>query len=223
MTLRIVGKAFGTAQQPNDKYSELGDGSFTVTSTYRTLWDGWLGTAPGIGSAHPIYPAAILDSRDAEQINPGYLCDVTLKYKAPKTEPDGEPPEPGAQLPADEYTESANDVEVPIEAHPSFASFATEENGAIFGTPIPPMLQGPFLGWTKDSPFSGYLTYKVGSVTESVTTYSWGKPTSVSGDVGTRSGNWLTVSGSISRRGIYWTKTIDRIYSAAGWNSTVYP
>jgi len=219
MKIRIVGKAFGTVKQPRDRYSQSGDGSLTITSAYRTLWLGWLGTAPGLGSQHPTYPQAVLDSRDAQQITPGYLCDVTLTYKAPRQEdaPQGE------SLPPDEYTESANEIEVPIEAHPNFSSFATEANGAIFGTPIPPMAQGPFIGWTASSPFSGYLTYKVGSVTESITSYHWAKPASVSSVVGQRSGNWLTISGSISRRGVYWTKTINRIYNAAGWNSTIYP
>lgn len=235
--MRIVGKRFGTAAQPVSTYSESGNQSFTVTDTYRTLWNGWLGAAPGIGSAHPTYPRAILDTRDAKQITPGYLCDVTLTYLAPEIlspdvdpedeeNPDGTPPEPGAVLPPDEYTESANDVEYPIEAHPNFASFATEANGAKFKW-VPPVngLAGynDFTGWTTTSPFSGYLTYKVGSVTESVTKYYWGKPHSVASDVGKRSGNWLTVSGSISRRGIYWSRTINRIYSTKGWNSTVYP
>ena len=221
MTLRIVGQRFGSVTQPADKYSGSADGSFAVETTYRTLWHGWLEKAPSIGNAHPTYPEAKLYSRDAEQHESGYLCDVTLKYKAPTKE--AGTPEPGAVLPIDEYTESSNAVEVPIEAHPSFATFATEENGAIFDPPIPPLAQGKFSGWTADSHFAGYMSYVVGSVTESITKYYWGRPASVSDSVGDRSGKWLTVSGSISRRGIYWSRTLNREYRAVGWNSTIYP
>jgi hypothetical protein len=193
----------------------------TVESTYRTLYQGWLGNSPKHGSKHSVYPDAVLVNRDAQQITPGFLCDVTLRYQAPQQETSE--PEPGAKLPEDEYNESVNDMEYPIEARPNFNDFAAEENGAIFGVPVPPMLQGPFLGRTKNSEFSGYLTFKVGSVTESVTKYYWGRPASVYNEVGVRNGNWLTTSGSVSHRGIYWTRTINRIYSKAGCNVTIYP
>lgn len=140
-----------------------------------------------------------------------WLCDVTLVYEAPAPE-ETEPEDPD-QLPEPEYSQSDSAIEIPIEAHPRFKFFATPANGAIFGPPIPPLLQGDFKGWTKDSPYAGFLSYKVGSVTESVTTYFWSRPPGVEGLVGTVSGNWLTVSGSIQRKGIYWARTINRLYS----------
>ncbi len=219
MTLKIVGTAFPTGgiAQAKDSVTEDARGRKRIETTYRTLYADWLINAPARGTTHPVYSAATLRERSAEQIEPGYLCDVTLVYSEPEPAEDGSGS--SGTLPPDEYTESANEIDVPIEAHPDFASFATVANGAIFGT------DGDFKGWTAESPYSGYLSYKVGSVSESVSTYSWGKPNSVSEKVGevTGAGKWLTVSGSITRRYPFWVRTINRIYSAAGWNTTVYP
>jgi hypothetical protein len=221
MNITIIGKPFGNGvNQAKDKFSEDTAGRKTIESTYRTLWSGWLLTAPVRGSAHPSYPTATLTSKTAQQITPGYLCDVTLTYVDPDI---SNPPTPG-KLPPNEYTESANEIEMPIEAHPDFATFATAEKGAIFDSPIPPLSQGKFLGWTKSSPYAGYLTFKVGSITESETTYFWTKPPSCADLVGKRAGDhYLVVSGSIARRYPYWTRTINRIYSSVPWNSTIYP
>jgi hypothetical protein len=225
MTLKIVGTAFPTGgiAQAKDSVSEDARGRKTIETTYRTLYADWLINAPARGTTHPVYSAATLHERRAQQIEPGYLCDVTLVYVEP--EPDIDLSGSSSSVPPDEYTESVNEIEVPIEAHPDFDTFATEENGAIFGAPRPPLLQGDFKGWTKSSPFSGYLSYKVGSVSESVSKYSFGKPVSVSDEVGELSGDgkWLTISGSITRRYPYWVRTIVRIYSKDGWNTTVYP
>ena len=120
-------------------------------------------------------------------------------------------------LPPEEYAETANAVEAPIEAHPDFATFATIANGAIYSP------EGKFNGWTKSSPYAGYMTYRVGSVTESTTTYFWSKPESASTLIGTVSGHWRVDSGSIQRRYPYWTRTINRVWSENGWNTTVYP
>jgi hypothetical protein len=219
MTLKIVGTAFPTGgiAQAKDSVSEDARGRKTIETTYRTLYADWLTNAPARGSAHPTYTNATLRERSAKQIEPGYLCEVTLIYSDPEPAEDGSGST--AALPPDEYTESANEVEVPIEAHPDFATFATVGNGAIFSS------DGDFKGWTASSPFAGYLSYKVGSVSESVSTYSWGKPASISDNVGELSGagKWLTVSGSITRRYPFWVRTINRIYSAAGWNDTIYP
>ncbi|MFZ4597823.1 MAG: hypothetical protein ACOYNN_04185 [Terrimicrobiaceae bacterium] len=220
MQATILGRPFGSGvNQAKDKYTEASSGSVTIESTYRTLWANWITTAPTRGSAHPVYPQAKLVNKTAEQITPGWLCDVTLTYEQPA--PEENPATDNQQLPPEEYSESANEIEMPIEAHPNFATFATEANGAMFtnyGT-----ADVDFKGWTKDSPFSGYMTFKVGSVTESKTTYYWQKPSSVSTLVGTCSGHWLTVSGSIARRFPYWTRTINRIYSTVPWNTTIYP
>ncbi|MBU3720743.1 MAG: hypothetical protein FGM22_08305 [Burkholderiaceae bacterium] len=224
MTYTIIGTAFpaGGIKMAKDKVTEDARGRKTITSTYRTFYSGWFSEAPVRGTAHGVYPTAFLVEKSAAQIEPGFLCDVTLKYEEPEAPEDsdtegGNPPFEGATLPPDEYTESANEVEVPIEAHPNFKDFATVANGAIFST------EGDFKGWTKTSPFSGFLTYKVGSVTESVTKYYWGKPASVTSLVGQVEGNWLTVSGSIARRYPYWVRTINRIYSTVPWNTTIYP
>lgn len=222
MTIHIIGTPFpaGGIKQAKDQVTEDARGRKTITSTYRTLYSGWLVSAPTRGSVHPVYANASLVGKTAQQIEPGYLCDVVLTYEEPQPEEDAS----GRQLPPDDYVESVNDVDLPIEAHPDFATFATEANGAIFSAPIPPMAQGDFKGWTKDSPFAGYMTFKAGSVTRSVTKYSWGRPASVSVDVGKRDGaNWLVVSGSIARHGAYWGRTLNSIYSSVAWNTTIYP
>jgi hypothetical protein len=223
MTFKIIGQPFpaGGVKQAKDTVTEDASGRKTITTTYRTLYSTWLINAPSRGSTHPTYPDASLVGKSAQQIEPGYLCEVTLTYNEPDP-PDGSTT--GGKLPQDDYVESVNDVELPIEAHPDFATFATEANGAIFAAPIPPMAQGDFKGWTKSSPFAGYMTFKAGSVTRSVTTYSWNKPASVSSAVGKKDGtNWLVVSGSVARHGAYWGRTINSIYSSVAWNTTIYP
>ena len=142
---------------------------------------------PMFGSKHPVCKDAVLAIPEAQQITPGFLCDVTLNYQAPPKA--ASKPEPGAVLPPDEYIEGVNDVEFSIEQHLNFGTSATEASGAIFASPIPPMLHGRFLGWTKNRPFAGYMSFKVGSVTESITNYFWSKPGSVSGVVGQRGGH----------------------------------
>lgn len=214
-TARIVGRRFGSVTQPKDKFSEDAKGGQVISRTYRTLWAGWLLDAPSRGSKHPDYPLAKLETREAEQIEPGWLCDVTLSYVVPP--PDETEPEEPDQLPIPRYTQSESAIEIPIEAHPNFSSFGTEANGAIFGA------DGDFKGWKATSAYAGFLSYKVGSVTESITTYFWSRPSGVEGFVGSVSGNWLTVSGSIQREGIYWSRTINRLYSERGWPSAIYP
>lgn len=226
MSYFVKGSSFGAIDQPRDRYQENSDGSFDVVRTYRTIYETWQSTKPRRQSAHPVYPDAKLETVDCEQLSEcGVLCDVTLTYKAPKTEDEvteegsdtQDPPEPGAALPPDEYTESAVDAEAPIEAHPDFATFGTVENGAIFDE------NGLFRGWEADSAFSGQLTYKAKKLTKTETKYFWAKPGSVASFVGDRSGNWLCVSGSIARRGVYWTRSLNWEYNAAGWNTTIYP
>ncbi len=231
---RIVGTSFGNGiEQAKNSYSEAKDGTVTVERTFRAFEQGWLAICPPRGSAHPDYPEASLIQRTAKQSSIPMLVDVTLTYESPRPA-DLAPDDPNnpnnnqggggggsssyLQLPPDEYSETANSVEVPIEAHPDFSTFGTVENGAIFND------QGKFTGWKKDSPYVGYLTYKVGSVTETVTKYYRGQPPSVSSLIGTADGgHWLTVSGSVQRRSPFWTQSITRIYSTLPWNSVIYP
>jgi hypothetical protein len=215
----VRGTQFGRIDQPNDRFSENSVGEKIITRTYRTLWDSWLQESPKRGAQHPNYPKAKLETKDARQITPGFLCDVTLTYREPAADVT---PEPGALLPEPRYSEVVSEGTVPIEQHPNFAAFATVENGAIFDTPIPPLLQGKFLGWTADSPYAGRLTYETGSVTESTTTYFWSRPSSVADLLNEVSGNWRVASGSIQKEGIYWSRTINRKYNPNGWPAAIY-
>lgn len=213
-TTRIVGRAFGTVDQPRETFTENAKGEQIIKRVYRTLFIDWLNTSPNRGSAHPTYPEAKLEQKDAAKIDPGWLCDVTLTYKKPA--PESVTPESGAQLPIPRYSEVVSEGTAPIEQHPNFADFATDANGAIFDT------DGKFTGWKTDSPYVGYLTYETGSVTDSTTTYFWGPPASVSTLIGAVSGNWRTCSGSIQREGIYWSRTINRKHNPNGWPSPIY-
>lgn len=213
---KIIGTSVGVGiLQAKDKVSEGRDGVYTVETTFRALKTSWMSDLPARGTAHPTISAATLVERQATQSSIPWLVDVVLQYTTPPT---SSSISGAGTLPPDEYTESANAVEFPIEAHPNFVSFGTVSNGAIFdGT-------GKFTGWSKYSPYAGYLTYKVPSVTESVTKYSWAQPASVSTLVGGVEGTyWLVVSGSITRRYPYWARTINRIWSSTPWNTTIYP
>jgi hypothetical protein len=210
----IRGQAFGRIDQPQDRFIENVRGERVISRTYRTLYASWLQESPSRGSAHPKYPAAKLETREARQITPGFLCDVTLTYREPA--PEEVTPEPGAQLPPARYSEVVSEGTVPIEQHPNFSAFATEENGAIFDD------EDKFLGWKADSPFAGRLTYETGSVTESTTTYFWGKPSSVATLLGQVSGKWRVASGSVQKEGIYWSRTINRKYNPLGWPAAIY-
>ncbi|MEI6036045.1 MAG: hypothetical protein WCS65_17400 [Verrucomicrobiae bacterium] len=215
MDYKIIGTSFGNGiAQASDVYSEDERGRITVTSTYRTLWANWITSAPARGTAHAVYTTATLTTRECKKIEPGFLCDVTLTYISPTSDAAISTSQP---LPPDEYQETANEVEMPIEAHPDFVNMATPENGVIWNE------TGDFKGWQAWSPFAGYMTFKVGSISESTTQYSWSKPSSVTGLIGTRAGNWLTIGGGIARRYPYWTRTITRLYSSIPWNSTIYP
>ena len=230
MSTLIIGSAFGGGvPQAKSSYQQNQLGEITITVEYRALWANWITTAPSLGSPHPDTDTCCLTGRDAKQILPGFLCDVTLTYSTPAgtaiTPPTIGGSNPANSLPPDDYTETANEVEMPIEAHPSFATIATKANGAIWKQTDPennPDLW-KFTGWAKDSPYAGFLTFKVGSISESITTYSWSKPSTVTALIGTRSGHWLTIGGSISRRGAYWSRTINRLYSTIEWNSVIYP
>lgn len=214
-TARIVGTAFGDGiLQAKDKFKEARDGTFTIERTFRALASSWIASCPARGTAHPDFSTATLQEREATQSSIPFLVDVTLIYERPRTgtgSPSNQP------LPPDEYTETSNAVEVPIEKHPDFKNFATDANGAIFEA------DGTFKGWKKDSEFAGYKTYLVGSVTESVTKYFWYQPPSVSTLIGSVQGNWRIASGGIARRYPYWTQTINRIWSEVAWNTTIYP
>jgi hypothetical protein len=210
----VRGAQFGRIDQPRDTFSENAQGEKIITRTYRTLWASWLQESPQRGAEHPTYPKAKLETKVARQITPGFLCDVTLTYREPA--PEEVTPAPGAQLPPARYSEVVSEGTVPIEQHPNFDAFATEENGAIFDE------NKKFLGWKADSPFAGRLTYETGSVTECETRYFWGRPASVAGLINQKSGNWRIASGSIQKEGIYWSRTINRKYNPNGWPSPIY-
>lgn len=231
---KVVGKSFSgftRIDQPQSTRSDDGEG-FSVTSVYRTLWASWYSTAPKLGSKHPQYPDATLRSRDVRQIDPGFLCDVTLNYRFDRPdEPDPNDPDFPQQnsgtLPPPRYAENAATFTVPIELHPAFANVSNADRGIIekyFANPTEalPELTGDALDLFNRK-LRGVNSYIVGSVTESVTTYYWSKPASVSEVVGQRSGNWLTISGSVQREGVYWSRTITRQFSDDGWDSTIYP
>ena len=216
-TLRIIGTSFGSGVlQAKDKFKEAVNGSMTISRTFRAFKTGWITDCPARGSAHPDYASAILTERNADPSDIPGLVDVTLTYVSPATTATY----PGGgttPLPPTEYSETANSVEAPIEAHPDFATFGTVANGAIFNT------DGTFKGWEKTSEFAGYMTFKVPSITESTTVYFWTQPASVSTLIGGVEGEyWLVVGGSIQRRYPYWTRTLNRIWSEIPLNTTIY-
>lgn len=226
-TARIIGTAFGDGiLQAKNKFRENRDGSMQILRTFRALGADWITRCPQRGSAHPDMANAVLMERSADQSSIPFLVDVTLTYETPRQ--DGSP---GGALPPDEYSETANSVEAPIEAHPGFSKtytfngttyqpFGTVDNGAIFNS------DGKFTGWTKDSPFAGYLTYKVPSVTETVTKYYWAKPPSVTqliNRIDPGDAHWLIITGSTQRRYPYWAQSVSRIWNAVFWPAAIYP
>lgn len=74
----------------------VAEGGKTVKRQYRTLYADWLLTAAKLGFAHPIYPLAKLTTRQASQLDCGFLCDVTLTDK--EKPPEETQPESGKQL-----------------------------------------------------------------------------------------------------------------------------
>lgn len=214
-TARIIGTAFGSGiLQAKDKFKESRDGTLSIDRTFRALAADWITACPQLGSSHPVFTTASLQQREAVQSSIPFLVDVTLTYERPRSSTGTSSSLP---LPPDEYSETANAVEVPIEAHPDFKTFGTEANGALFED------DGKFKGWKKDSPYAGYLTYQVASVTENVTKYFWSQPSSVSSLIGSVQGNWRIASGGIARRYPYWTRTINRVWSERPWNRVIYP
>lgn len=228
-TALIVGTAFGNGiLQAKNRFKENRDGSMQVLRTFRALADDWITRCPRRGTSHPDMPEATLMEREADQSSIPFLVDVTLTYETPRSDGPGGGP---ATLPPDEYSETANSVEAPIEAHPGFArqytlggqtypAFGTVANGAIFNS------DGKFTGWTKDSPYVGYLTYKVPSVTETITKYYWNRPPSAStliNRIDPLDPHWLIITGSTQRRYPYWTQSIVRIWNAVFWKPEIYP
>ena len=210
----VVGARFGRIDQPSDRFTENAAGERVVTRVYRTLWESWLNEAPLRGSSHPRFPKARLETKEARQITPGFLCDVTLVYREPP--PEVLTPPLAAKLPPDRYSEVVSEGTVPIEQHPNFSDFGTKANGAIFDS------EGKFLGWKADSNFAGRLTYETGSVARSITTYHWGRPGSVVTFLNQREGNWRVSSGSIQKEGIYWSRTLHWKYNPNGWPAAIY-
>lgn len=224
-TARIIGTSYSSPiDQAKNKYTENRDGSGSYERVFRALEIDWVSKCPPRGSTYPGNSNAILVNRSAAASSIPGLVDVTLIYEIPKEENLAGGGMVSQSLPPDEYTETANSIEAPIEAHPGFsqsyngmAAFGTVQNGAIFNA------DGKFTGWKKESPFCGFLTYKVASVTETVTQYFWSKPASVSTLIGHRqSGNWLVITGSITRRYPYWARSISRIWSQTPWPAEIY-
>lgn len=231
-----VGGAYGTFLQPKSKRTDTPDG-YVITDVYRALWSEWESTAPAIGSDHPLRPWATLQSRDASQIEPGILCEVTLTYEYTRGDAgsgedgggDDRPSDAPGRLPANQYAENAASLTIPIEQHPYFAAVSAADRRKIlhyFSDPDPK--NAPILTGVAESLYlfklAGVNDYIVASVTETKTSYSWSKPSSVSGDVGTVDGSrkWLTISGGIFQQGNYWVKQITRQYSARGWEDHIY-
>lgn len=210
--IKIIGVPFGTIDQPEEEFSEKKDGSQTIKRRYRTLFDSWLASAPRRGASHPRYPKAVLSERICKQMRPAFLCNVELVYQAPATENDG-PPDPGAQLPVTRYEETSNYVEAPIQTHPKWPDW---EQYWDYGRDDWRVLVPLYL--------QGVKTWIVGSVTESETRYSWGEPQSVSESVNQLSGggHWMVISGSKRREGLYWSRTLNRIYSKTPFPAQIY-
>lgn len=208
---------------------------FSAIIVYRELWSSWLSSAPKLGSTHPKYRDATLRTRDAAQIEPGFLCEVTLTYRYDRPEegsddgrPGGSTPPDGGRLPSPRYEEDVASTSIPIEAHPKYSGLTNSERTKIAKWVASPSEENipTDLGTLAEELFdyikTGFRTFIVPSVTETITTYSWGKPSSVSESIGNVSGNWLILTGSIRREGIYWSKTITRQWSASGWPD-LYP
>lgn len=210
--VKIIGVPFGTFKQPAEEMSEAKDGSQVIKVRYRTLWDSWLTNVPLRGALHPQFPKAVLTDRVAKQLRPPYICSVELTYKAPPTDPEGQP-DPAAQLPVPRYEETNSYVEYAIQKHPNWPNW---EQYWDYGRDDWIVLAPLYL--------QGVKTYIVGSVTESETTYHWGRPQSVSTVVNQISGggHWMVISGSIRREGLYWSRTLNRIYSKTPFPSQIY-
>jgi hypothetical protein len=220
-TLRILGTSpENLLPLAKTRFHEGKDGSMAIEENFRVFKSAWILKCPSRGSNHPIYSNAILLERNASESSIPGMVDVTLVYYTPPDTTGG----PATILPPTEYTETASEIIKPIEAHPDFGTFGTVANGAIFDPPIPPLAKGKFKGWVSTSPFVGYDTYSVASVTESITKYSWEQPPSVTDQIGTiQDTYWRVASGSTGRRYPYWVQSILRVYNDEGWNRTIYP
>ena len=208
--------------QPRSVMTETATG-FTIKTNFRSLYTGWQALAPAIGSAFPTspYTDATLRTREVKQLDPSFLCDVDLTYVYEDQNYAG-----GAgPLPTQQYSENASTITVPIEQNPYYKDVTDIDRSKIaefFASPKSTLLvftdtlaQSLF-----DKKLKGENHYLVPSVTEQIVTFSWGQPTSVSTEIGTldASKKWLTISGSIQKSGLYWSRTIVNQFSAAGWD-----
>jgi len=224
MSYKSVGGSWaGAVDQPKDEIFDDDKGR-QITRVYRALYATWESYAPSLQSPHPVQPLCKLATRRAAQIEPGVLCDVTLRYV--QDEPDS------AELenpPPMEKTENGSIVELPIESHPDFNDpsvfpdawkIFADINGkklyqGLARTVCPPEI--------KD-------TWVLGTGTVTVTTYSASEPSNVRADTGkiktppgeSGAGRWLVLTGFKGKQGKWWAKTLVYQNSEIPWPPEVY-
>lgn len=244
MKVRIVGKDFGDLRRPLDEVSESEDGVLTIIRRLRTRYSGWMARVPARGHVHPDYPFAMLVERKAKQIPP-MLADVELTYRSPKLTlkfPDANDPgneddntdDPGKNnpnvLPEDQFEQTASKEEIPIEMHPRYAGVSIDDLKRIRDV-LDGRVSIAESGINNQSALElldfkmrGQNSVVVGSVTEAITKFSFGRPRGVEDVIGTLSenGRLLTISGAVRQQGAYWTRTLIKQRSKVAWPSEFY-
>ena len=139
---------------------------------------------------------------------PAGILYVTLNYELTFT-----------SVPATTYTEKSSAVELDIRQHPLFASTLStywDNERAEF---------------KPDSPYYGITSYVVGSTSVVKTEYFADKPSAAYASIGTLSvpgggytgdGKWMIVGSTRGRNNGFWTVETEYVYSAKGYNTTIY-
>jgi hypothetical protein len=127
----------------------------------------------------------------------------------------------GNPLPSTTYDSQGSMVELDIRQHPDWATEFEPDWDADKGEFIP------------TSPYYGISSYIVGSVTVTKTEYFATQPTDRYEDIGTKetpgggytgTNKWLIIGTSRRKVGeALYTRETQYLYSAKGWNTTVYP
>lgn len=201
-------ETYGTLTEiVNQNVYDRTEAGFTITITKTCAWADRDTYTPAIGTAHPTATAYTLSTAKQEQ-QKGGLCQITLTYFAAND-----------SLPAKTAVEQTSQIEVPIQEHPDFASWAADwdsENQRFLAS----------------SDKAGITSYIKGSTTVTVTEYFSSKPASPFEDVGTldspgadygSADNWLVIGATRQKVGNYWTVERVHLYSAVPYNPDVYP
>ncbi|MDR1304256.1 MAG: hypothetical protein LBK76_03435 [Verrucomicrobiales bacterium] len=187
-------------------------------------WAEWEHIAPQYGDADPSYPGELVlrEVLAKKSEGQGSLCKLKLVYGAP----DGDDIASG--MPGTDIREDAATIEVSIMQHPRFGSIAgtpeAPRNGAIWEKCRD--VDGDkewheFRGFEAGSQYHGVTSYLVGSKTRTTTTYYSTRPATDALGVRTSSG-WLRTGSSAGKDGRWYTKRNTELYSAAGWDATIY-